>query len=140
MSPKRLLQLGGGINFLFVLFHLAFWKLFDWPHSLASLSPDDQATMQVLNVHTAYTLLVFVVLSLLFPQELMMTKLGRSIGIAIAAFWILRALNQAIFWDIASVGSWVIMAVCLVVAALYLVPVIKSPQPDPSSSVQVKPS
>lgn len=122
MRSKRLVQIGGVINFLFVVFHLAFWKMFDWQRSLASLSSDNRAVLQVLNIHTAYVLAVFALLSFAFPGEISTTKLGRSIGMAIASFWILRAVNQALFWDMSLVGSWVLVALCLATAILYLVP------------------
>jgi hypothetical protein len=125
MQGKRLIQIGGVINFLFVVFHLAFWKLFDWQQSLACLSLGNRAIMEVLNIHTAYVLLVFAILSFVFSHEISTTKLGQSIGIAIAAFWILRAVNQPVFWGISSIKSWVIIAVCLVAAMLYLVPLMR---------------
>ena len=122
MNTKRLVQIGGVINLLFVAFHLSFWKLFDWQQSLASLSSEDRAVMQVLNIHTAYMLAVFAILSFVFPNEMSTTKFGRMVGMGIAGFWILRAINQAVFWGVSFVGSWMIIAVCLAVAALYLIP------------------
>jgi len=122
MNAKRLVQFGGVINLLFVVFHLSFWKIFNWQQGLASLSPDDRAIMQVLNIHTAYVLAVFAILSFVFPNEMSTTKLGRMFGGAIAGFWVLRAVNQAVFWGLSFAGSWMIIAVCLIVAALYLIP------------------
>jgi hypothetical protein len=78
--------------------------------------------MQVLNIHTAYVLAVFSILSLVFPIEMSTTKLGRMVGMGIAGFWILRAVNQAVFWGLSFAGSWVIIAVCLMVAVLYIIP------------------
>lgn len=121
MKTKRLVQIGGVINLLFVAFHLSFWKLFNWGESLASLSSDDRAVMQVLNIHTAYVLAVFSVLSLAFP-EMSATKLGRIVSLSIAGFWILRALNQVVFWGMSFPGSWMILLVCLAIAVLYLIP------------------
>lgn len=122
MNAKRLVQIGGVINLLFAVFHLSFWNLFDWQQSLASLSSEDRAIMQVLNIHTAYVLMVFFSLSLVFSNEIISTKLGRMVGMGIAGFWILRAVNQAVFWGLSFAGSWVIFAVCLGIAALYIIP------------------
>jgi hypothetical protein len=122
MKTKRLLQIGGIINLLFVVFHLSFWKLFNWGESLAALSAEDRAVMQVLNIHTAYALAIFAVVSLFFVNELSTTKLGRIISWSIAGFWILRALNQALFWGLSLAGSWIALLVCLAIAALYLIP------------------
>jgi hypothetical protein len=122
MNTKRFVQIGGVINLLFAIFHLSFWKLFDWQHSLTPLSPDNNAVMQVLNIHTAYILAIFFILSLVFSNEIITTKLGRMFGMAIAGFWILRAVNEAVFWDLSSVRSWILIAVCLVIAGLYIIP------------------
>ena len=122
MNGRKLLQIGGITNALFVVFHLSFWSIFDWRQSLASLSLNNRAILEVLNIHTAYTLAVFAAVSLAFPDELTTTKLGRSLSMAIAVFWILRAVNQAIFWGISSIICWVFIALCLGIAMLYLVP------------------
>ena len=122
MNTKRLVQIGGVINLLFAAFHLSFWKLFNWQQSLAVLSSDDRAVMQVLNIHTAYVLVVFAILSFVFSSEMSASKLGRMVGMSIAGFWILRAVNEAVFWDLSSVRSWVLIVVCLVIAALYIIP------------------
>ncbi|MBN2118895.1 MAG: hypothetical protein JW730_20165 [Anaerolineales bacterium] len=122
MNTKRLLQIGGVINLLLVAFHLSFWKMFNWGQSLACLSPDDRAVMQVLNIHMAYTLTIFAIVSFVFPGELSATKLGRVISLAIAGFWILRGVNQLVFWGLSLAGSWIILVICLAVAALYLIP------------------
>lgn len=122
MQARRLLHIGGVIHSLFAVFHFSFWKLFDWPQSLVSLSSDNRAIVQVLNIHTAYVLVVFAILSFAFADEMSTTRFGRSMGVAIAVFWILRAVNQAVFWGVSSIESWVAIVVCLAVAVLYLVP------------------
>lgn len=123
MKTTRLIQIGGVINLLLVAFHLSFWKMFNWGESLASLSPDNRAVMQVLNLHTAYALGLFAVLSLFFANELSATKWGRIISLSITGFWILRGANQLVFWGLSLAGSWIILVICLAVAALYLIPV-----------------
>lgn len=122
MKAKRFVQIGGVINLLFAVFHLSFWKLFDWQHELTSLSPDNRAIMQVLNIHTAYILVVFFIVSLAFSNEIITTKFGRMFGMAIAGFWILRAVNEAVFWGLSSGRSWILIVVCLAIAALYIIP------------------
>lgn len=121
MKTKLLLQIGGVINLLFVAFHFSFWKLFHWEQSLATLSQNDRAVMQVLNIHTAYALGMFALVSLVFANELSITKLGRILCLSIAGFWILRAVNQIVFWGWA---SWILGLVCLAIAVLYLIPFV----------------
>jgi len=122
MYARRLVQIGGVINWLFVIFHLSFWKLFGWPQSIALWSPVNRTVVQVLNIHAAYVLAVFGFLSFAFRDEMSTTRMGRSVGMAIAVFWVLRGVNQLVFEDISSGESWAITAVCLGVAALYVIP------------------
>ncbi len=118
MKTTRFIQIGGVINLLFVVFHL----LSAWTPGLAMLPLDFRPLIQVLNIHLAYALAIFFVLSLFFPNELSTTKLGRIISLLIAGFWVLRAVNEAVFWGISLSGSWIIIFICLAVAALYLIP------------------
>ena len=125
MSTRRYIQIGGVINLLFVMFHLSFWKIFNWQQDLVTISADNRAIMQVLNIHTAYVLLIFAILSFVFSEEIVSSKLGRFIALAVAAFWILRAMNQIIFWGAIEIGSWVAFLVCLVISLLYIVPIFR---------------
>ena len=118
---KRLVQFGGGINLFFVVFHLSFWKLFNWQQSLTMMNAEDRALIQVLNIHTTYVLAVFALLSFVFSNEMSVTKLGRTFGMSIAGFWILRAVNEVVFWG-TSLTSLIIIFICLAIAALYLIP------------------
>lgn len=130
MKPQRLLQICGILNLLLVGFHFSFWALFHWQADLASLSPDNQAIMQVLNLHTAYALGMFGILSLFFSNELSTTKLGRIVSLSIAGFWILRGVNQTIFWGVTPASSWIILFVCFAVAVVYVVPSIHKNAPQ----------
>ncbi|MBI5295068.1 MAG: hypothetical protein HY869_06300 [Chloroflexi bacterium] len=89
--------------------------------SLTMMNAEDRALIQVLNIHTTYVLAVFAILSLVFSNEISDTKLGRMVGMSIAGFWILRAVNEVIFWG-TSLTSWIIIFVCLAIAALYIIP------------------
>jgi hypothetical protein len=55
---------------------------------------------------------------------LCITKLGRTLCLSIAGFWILRAVNQVVFWGWA---SWILGLICLAIAALYLMPFVSKP-------------
>lgn len=123
MKPQRLIQIGGIINLLFVAFHL----LSAWTPALELLPADFRPVMQVLNIHLAYALAIFFVLSLFFSGELSATKMGRLISLSIAGFWILRGVNQVVFWGV-SVADGVILLVCLGIGMLYIIPARRGAQ------------
>lgn len=92
------IQAGAIYHLLFALFHLMFWRLFRWREQLERLHPVNRGIMQVLNLRLTYVFLVFAALSWLFPQELLSTPLGQALCLAIALFWLMRALEQLIFF------------------------------------------
>ena len=119
---KILLIIGGIINFLLVIFHLSFWKIFNWSESLSSLNFMDRGVMQTLNVHIAFVVLVFSVISIFYYKELLSTGLGKLILISISSFYFLRSLNQIIFFDIRFFESIVIFIAGIIIGLLYLIP------------------
>jgi hypothetical protein len=116
-----LITAGGIINLLFVMFHLLFWKLFKWPASLAALDRRQAAVMQVLNIHLTIALAAFAFVSLVYSDALLTTPIGRSLAWFIAAFWIIRAVNQYIFWGASKAVSHVLFGICLMNGLLYAV-------------------
>lgn len=120
---KVLLRIGGVINLLFVLFHLAMRKPISV--ALASLSPDIQATVQTLNIHVAFTLLVFAYLAFFQWHDLLTTRLGNITAIAISLFWFLRAINQVVFYGLTATGTPLWSGLCILFGLLHLIPAIR---------------
>ena len=56
--------------------------------------------MQVMNLSLAFAFIIFGSLSLLFPQQIVETELGRALTGMITTFWLLRAFEQAIFFKL----------------------------------------
>ena len=122
MKGTRLILWGGIANLLSTVSHALFWRFFDWPHDLASISHQNQNIMQVLNIHLILVFVLFTYVSLFRAQELLTTTIGRVVGMAIGLFWVLRAINEVIFWNILEIQSQVLIVVCILIGALYLVP------------------
>ncbi len=119
---KILLRIGGVIDLLFVLFHLAMAKPIG--EALASQSPDIRATVLTLNIHVAFTLLIFAYLTLFWSRALLTTRLGHVTVIAISLFWFLRAINQVVFYGLTADGIPMI-GLCIVFGLLHLVPALR---------------
>jgi hypothetical protein len=111
--------IGGVISIFFGIFHLAFWYVFNWKTSLASLSPLNRAIMEVLNVHAAYTILVFGGLSLFLSRELLETRLGRALSCCMAGFWFLRAVNEVAFFENPPIQTTALVVIFVGVGLLY---------------------
>jgi len=55
----KLIFAGGIFNLLFAVFHLFFWKLFNWKYELKSISFVNRNIMQVLNLCLAFVFVIF---------------------------------------------------------------------------------
>lgn len=120
---KILLRIGGVINLLFVLFHLAMVKGIGI--ALAPVSTDIQAIVHILNIHVAFTLLIFAYLALFQWHDLLTTRLGQITAIAIALFWFLRGINQVAFYGLTAPGTLMWVGLCLLFGLLHLMPAIR---------------
>ena len=118
---KMLVQIGGVYVLAFAVFHLAFWKLFDWKNELPKLKPVNRGVMQVLNIRLTYVFVVVGGLAIFFADELLSTRLGHVILAATSLFALMRAAEQLIFWKIekASVAFFFIL---LIGAAMFAAP------------------
>ena len=114
-----LLVIGGIYNLLFAVFHLLFWKIFDWKNDLALLTLVNRAIMQVINLCLTFVFIIFGVISLLHPNQMIGTDLGRTLIFLIAIFWFLRAVEQIIFFKMKNWLSWAFFFVFLIGAWLY---------------------
>ena len=122
---KKLLLIGGVLNLLLAIFHLFFWKMFEWPQALMGLSLDNRAILQVANIHLILVLLLFAWISISFRNDLAESRLGKTVLVGISGFYGLRCINEILFWDMGTMESQVIMAVCLLIGAVYLFPLIR---------------
>ena len=120
---KTLLRIGGVIDLLFVLFHLAMAKGIGI--ALAPVSADIRAIVHMLNIHVAFTLLIFAYLAIFRWHDLLNTRLGHITAIAIALFWFLRGINQIAFYGLTAPGTLLWSGLCLVFGLLHLIPVIR---------------
>ncbi len=120
---KTLLRIGGVTDLLFVVFHLAMVQPI--AEGLASVSPDMRATASILNIHVAFTLLIFAYLAIFQWQALLTTRVGNIVAVAISLFWFLRAINQVVFYG-ATADGITLIAVCLVVGLLHLIPALRT--------------
>jgi hypothetical protein len=118
---KILIYIGGFYCLAFEIFHLAFWKLFDWKNELPKLQSVNRGVMQVLNIRLTYVFLVVAFLSFFFADDLINSKLGNVILGSISIFALMRAIEQLIFWKIEKIGV-VFFFVFLIGTGLFAVP------------------
>lgn len=123
---KISLFVGGVFNFGFAVFHLFFWKLFNWKEDLASLTRINRAVVQILNLCLTFLFFVMAYISFFHSMELIATPLGRTIPASIALFWALWLVEQIIFFGIRHRISILFILIFLAGTVLYLIPLLWS--------------
>lgn len=122
MNPQlvdALLIAGGIYHAGFVVFHSLFWKIFFWKYELDTLSIINRAVMQILNLCLIFVFLAFSYLSFAHRSELAATPLGRALLLIISTFWLLRAVEQVVFFGLKKRLSLLLFAVFMTGALLY---------------------
>ncbi|HRH45390.1 MAG TPA: hypothetical protein PKY82_27370 [Pyrinomonadaceae bacterium] len=120
---KTLIYIGGFYCLIFAIFHLAFWKLFDWKNELPKLKSVNRGVMQVLNLRLTYVFFVVAFLSFFFTDDLINTNLGKVILVSISIFILMRAIEQLIFWKVEKIGI-VFFVIFLLGAGIFAAPIL----------------
>ncbi|ACB76312.1 hypothetical protein [Opitutus terrae] len=119
---NALLIAAGGHSLAFGVFHLGFWRLFGWRTELANVSRVNRGIMQVLNLCLTFLFFAIGVLILVHRAEMTTTAIGRSLLAVMALFWIVRLVQQAIFFNLRHHASFVLSGLFLLGAALHALP------------------
>jgi hypothetical protein len=121
---REMLVVGGGIYMVgLIVFHLLFWRIFNWPETLASTNKINRSTIQVLNLAITFIFVIFAYISFVHTAELLNSGLGTSLLILISLLWVFRAVLQLLFYDGRHKASIGLTLYFLVGAALYGIPV-----------------
>ena len=118
---KTVIYIGGIYCLIFAIFHLAFWKLFDWKNELPKLKSVNRGVMQVLNLRLTYVFLVVAFISFFFADDLINTRLGNVILGSVSIFAVMRAVEQLIFWKIEKIGI-AFFFIFLIGAGIFAIP------------------
>ncbi len=123
---KTLILIGGFIWLAFFVFHVFFWKLFDWKQDLEYVTKTNKAIMQVLNLCLMLCFLIFAYVSIFQTEELLTTSLGKSLLIGMILFGIFRAIEQIIFFDLKNNRSKAVLLAALLGTTIYLIPFVST--------------
>lgn len=124
MANDTILILGGIYNLLIAIFHLSFWRIFNWNNDLKSIRFVNRAIMQILNLSLTFVFFIFAYISFSYTYELLITRLGHSIIASISVFWFLRAFMQIAFFGMKNKVSVLIFFIFLIGGIIYLYPML----------------
>ncbi len=97
MDKITALYLCGIFNLLLVIFHILFWKIFNWKTTLKKGTKANAIVTQIMNVQLIYWFLFMAVVYLFYTKELLQSKIGTIFLFGYAGFWIVRFFQQFIF-------------------------------------------
>jgi hypothetical protein len=123
---KKVIYSAGFYNLAFALFHIGFWKIFKWEEDLKKMDIINSGVMQTLNVQTIYYLLFVTFVCIAYPAELQNTKLGKTFLLGCSLFWLVRTIQQFIFFPAPNFLVTCISAtIFLIGVVLFALPVFK---------------
>jgi hypothetical protein len=94
---KTIILLCGLYNIGFALFHVSFWKIFQWDRDLKKLSFANKAIMQILNIQIIYYFAFVALICFCCPVDLLTTRIGQIFLGGTSLFWFIRTIQQFIF-------------------------------------------
>ena len=87
MDLEIIVIIGGIYNLGFLIFHLLFWKIFNWKRELRLLNTIDKSTIQVLNLSLTFVFLILAYISIFHSNDLITTSLGKALLLAEKDSW-----------------------------------------------------
>lgn len=117
-----MLYIGGFYHISFALFHLFFPLIFNWPKRLKQLDSVNTAILKIMNFCLIYFFIAIAVISFVFTDALLNSPLGSCILLMIALFWLLRAIEQFLYFPISHPVSVAFFIVFSLGSTLYFVP------------------
>ncbi len=93
----RIMWVGGLFSVLAVVLHVFMHRQFGLDPGIQGLSLANQSVLYTLNACIAYVMLVFAYLSFFQWRDLISTRLGHVVAIAMAFFWFVRAAAEPLF-------------------------------------------
>jgi hypothetical protein len=121
-----LLRVCGFLNLFFLLFHLTFYWLFDWEHSLSSLNADTRNIVLTFNIIANVLLFYFTFALLRYPRQILLNAAGKLLLIMIGAFYLIRIFAEFYLWEFHGIQSWVIVILCAIPVVCSLVPLLRN--------------
>ena len=121
---KTVIFICGLYCFVFAIFHLLFWKIFDWRNDLKKLSFANKGIIQILNSRIIYLFLFISFICFAFPDELLHSKLGKAFLTGISIFWLGRAIEQFIFFKSSNIYLHILTIIFVGGTILFALPVL----------------
>jgi hypothetical protein len=116
---SALVVASGIFNLILALFHMSFWRVFQWPASLGSLGHVNRQILYVLNLAITALFILAGVLLLAYSRDVLTTELGLALLWGLSLFWLARAALQPVLFGLKRRLSMILFLVFLLGAGLH---------------------
>jgi hypothetical protein len=117
-----LLRIAGCISLLFMLFHFAFQKMFDWEHSLSCLSQVNRSILLTYH-YISFLITGFMgIIPLVQTKVLLGSPLKYTVLSMFALFYLIRIITEFTLFGFALPQSPIIIFMCAVPLIFYTFP------------------
>jgi hypothetical protein len=136
MVGKISVIIGGIFSFIMVIFHIQFYKLFDWKEDFGKISGKNQRIFYTIHIALYLFFIIFTLISLIFLDEMSQCH-GLAFGIMIsyALFWLWRTVWQLIYFKPKKTGKdnrapkllvfhYLLIVIFLILFITYSIPVV----------------
>lgn len=121
---RAVIYVCGIYSLAFALFHIGFWKIFNWKRELKKISFANSGIMQILNVQITYYFIFVAFICFIFPNELLTTQFGNLFLAGTSLFWLIRTIQQFIFLSANNYKIHILTFIFFVGTILFALPVI----------------
>ncbi len=108
----------------FAIFHILFWRLFDWKNDLKKISFVNRAIIQIANARLIYFFMFVAFVCFFYTPELPGTRLGNVFLLGLSIFWLGRTIEQFIFFKTTNRTINILTFVFAIGAILFTLPFI----------------
>lgn len=108
----------------FAIFHMLFWRLFNWKKELEKLNFANRAIVQILNTRIIYFFLFVDFICFFYPDELLNSNLGKAFLAGISIFWLGRTIEQFVFLKVKNKYAHFLTLIFIVGTILFALPLV----------------
>ena len=121
---KIIIFLCGIYSVAFAVFHIFFWRIFNWKTELKKLNFLNRAIMQIFTLRLIYFFCFVALVYFFYPTELRTTSLGKVFMSGTFLFILGRTVEQFIFFRLNNKFSYIFAFILIFGTILYSLPIL----------------
>lgn len=127
MKTQILIKVSGYVSLLLFIFHVFFYWMFNWQHSLACLNQLNYGIMLTFHIICSAFIFTMAVASLKYTEKLTEPGLGKLLSLYFAFFYLFRIVAEFLYFSSSTnLESTIIVVFCAIPGLSYLYAAVKT--------------